>query len=658
MARILVMLPNNPGDVLMVTPALRRLKKMGHEVHFLTDADCVDLVRFNPNIDKLHILKRREIKKQLNSNEWHHGFNELKNFAQGLKSESFDKVANCFQGDTTAILAGFLNVDDTTGQILLRNGALQIKDNLTQLLYAIPFARRYAPAHASDFYSLICGAESDGRGTELFLPQSAIDFANSFYAENSLIPEKSVILHHGSAHKKKEWPQSNFAELLKLLSAHGYKAILTGTKKEEESAEAIIRMSGTNALNICGKTAMLESAAIIGKAAHLVSGDTFAMHLAASLNVPLTALFAPTSPLETGPYCEKATVISADCRCYGSYEGSCSLNRSCMATIPAKAVFDIIVKSNPELPSSCTIRKSRFDHLNGLIEYTNGYNSSARQAFSYLASINDGNRYTCSSHEKVMLTLFKETLQKNISVLSRLKTARDNDQIKTLVAENVLIERELNLHNGAGALFAAWLRLQNNSINSNSLQTLAGGFLNNARELSLILESILNSVSTVNEDSKSESNNTIPIFKSAKEAAASALSLQADFVIIADSNVIPGSGAVQTMADMLLHEKETAGCCAKILNSDDNIHHAGYRISGDASLIPHCAGLPRFSRQAVETAFIDSAEPLFILLKREVLQMLTNSTSLRESLLGLKRHNRTLLYCPDAEVYYNNSRPS
>src|SRR3989339_971477 len=144
------MLPNNPGDVLMATPCLRALKKSPAAVHFLADEDCAPLLLHNPNIDRLHVLKRREIKGLLNGPDFDKGLDGLRTLIRELQSEKFDRVVNIFQGEATALISTILNNRDFAGPRLSRKGRLKLKNDIAALLYAIPYSRRYCPAHASD----------------------------------------------------------------------------------------------------------------------------------------------------------------------------------------------------------------------------------------------------------------------------------------------------------------------------------------------------------------------------------------------------------------------------------------------------------------------------------------------------------------------------
>ena len=56
------------------------------------------------------------------------------------------------------------------------------------------------------------------------------------------------------------------------------------------------------AANLAGRTPLRVLAALLRRAAVMVTVDSGPMHLAAALGTPLVALFGPTDPSRTGPY--------------------------------------------------------------------------------------------------------------------------------------------------------------------------------------------------------------------------------------------------------------------------------------------------------------------------------------------------------------------
>ena len=68
---ILVILPHNPGDVVMALQAIRRVKAEfpGLEVDYLVGEECLDLVQGSPLIRRAIPIPKRALKAHWNAGE-------------------------------------------------------------------------------------------------------------------------------------------------------------------------------------------------------------------------------------------------------------------------------------------------------------------------------------------------------------------------------------------------------------------------------------------------------------------------------------------------------------------------------------------------------------------------------------------------------------
>ncbi|WP_245719156.1 HAD-IIIA family hydrolase [Micromonospora rhizosphaerae] len=109
-----------------------------------------------------------------------------------------------------------------------------------------------------------------------------------------------VVLHPGSSVETRACPPELATRIVRVLSAAGYRVVVTGGPDEQELTA---RVAGAGGLDLGGRTGLGELAAIIARAGALVVGNTGPAHLAAALAVPVISLFAPTVPFgQWGPY--------------------------------------------------------------------------------------------------------------------------------------------------------------------------------------------------------------------------------------------------------------------------------------------------------------------------------------------------------------------
>ncbi len=113
------------------------------------------------------------------------------------------------------------------------------------------------------------------------------------------LPERFLLLVPGAApHRpEKRWPAEKFAELA---GAVELPTVVVGSRAEAAAAAVIRAASG--AIDLTGRTTLLELAAMIRRAKLAVGNDTGPMHLAAALGVPSVVLFGGASdPKLTAP---------------------------------------------------------------------------------------------------------------------------------------------------------------------------------------------------------------------------------------------------------------------------------------------------------------------------------------------------------------------
>ena len=125
------------------------------------------------------------------------------------------------------------------------------------------------------------------------------------------LPERFVLLVPGGAPHRpaKRWPMERFAQLAKWLLERGFTPVLLGTAAEQESLDLIAAVC-PGALNLCGRTNLLEIATLAKGAALAVGNDTGPMHLIAPAGCPLVSLFSHESdPTKVSPRGSKIEIL-------------------------------------------------------------------------------------------------------------------------------------------------------------------------------------------------------------------------------------------------------------------------------------------------------------------------------------------------------------
>ncbi len=100
----------------------------------------------------------------------------------------------------------------------------------------------------------------------------------------------------GCKHKNKEWGIEGYVGLIERTNKEfNCSIILLGNEKDRELATKIKSLCKVPVKDLVGKTDLIELACIISRCFLLISPDTGPMHIADCLNVPVVALFGPTT---------------------------------------------------------------------------------------------------------------------------------------------------------------------------------------------------------------------------------------------------------------------------------------------------------------------------------------------------------------------------
>ncbi len=112
----------------------------------------------------------------------------------------------------------------------------------------------------------------------------------------------AVLVPGAAAHRpRKRWPAARYGELSVALKGQGLRSIIVGTGADGDVAETIMTACPT-ALDLTGRTTLLELGGLMRGAQIAIGNDTGPMHLAAALGVRCVVLFsADSDPALTAP---------------------------------------------------------------------------------------------------------------------------------------------------------------------------------------------------------------------------------------------------------------------------------------------------------------------------------------------------------------------
>jgi len=123
----------------------------------------------------------------------------------------------------------------------------------------------------------------------------------------------------------KQWPVEKWIELIQTVQKQVDFIYLLGAPSDHHVCESIRLVTGTNkVVNLAGKLSFLQSTALISGAKMNYVNDSAPMHLASSVNAPVTAIYCSTVPsFGFGPLSDQSIIIETKekltCRPCGSH---------------------------------------------------------------------------------------------------------------------------------------------------------------------------------------------------------------------------------------------------------------------------------------------------------------------------------------------------
>lgn len=142
----------------------------------------------------------------------------------------------------------------------------------------------------------------------------------------------------------KQWPAEHFSSLCNQVIAEGWNVWIFGSANDKEFAGRIL--SGVDdaklasCQNLAGATTLAQAIDLMSTVNAVVSNDSGLMHLAAALDLPITAIFGSTSPDFTPPLSEQARLLFTDIDCRPCFKRECPYgHRRCLTELAPERVL-------------------------------------------------------------------------------------------------------------------------------------------------------------------------------------------------------------------------------------------------------------------------------------------------------------------------------
>jgi lipopolysaccharide heptosyltransferase II len=150
-----------------------------------------------------------------------------------------------------------------------------------------------------------------------------------------------VVVHPGASAASRRYPAARFGIAAQgIAQAVGASLVFTGSADEAIFIEEARAQVAAPSLSLAGELSLGELAALIARAAALITNNSGPVHLAAALATPVVDLYALTNPQHT-PWLVRSRVLNHDVPCRHCLKSVCPQgHHDCLLRVPPQAVAD------------------------------------------------------------------------------------------------------------------------------------------------------------------------------------------------------------------------------------------------------------------------------------------------------------------------------
>lgn len=344
---VLIVAPAWVGDMVMAHVLVQILKarQPAPRVGVLAPPATAPLAHRMPGVDAVHVLDvgHGEI-----------GLRERMRLARALRQLAYDQAIVLPNSHKSAWIPWFARIPLRTGwHGEFRHGVLNDRRRL---------AAAELPRMVDRFAALGFSGVTTARSLRKALRGTADDVSSAagipvphpsmesepaaqraLLARLGLNPDAPVVLCPGAEFgSAKRWPVRHFATVAQRCRARGEAVWILGSGKDRPLTEAIAA-AAPGAVDLGGRTSLVEAVDLIALARVVVSNDSGLMHVAGALGRPVVGLYGSSSPLFTPPLGDRAVVLSEDLPCRPCFARECPLGHlRCLEELSPDRVLAVL----------------------------------------------------------------------------------------------------------------------------------------------------------------------------------------------------------------------------------------------------------------------------------------------------------------------------
>lgn len=326
--KILIIGPSWVGDMVMAQVLFKLLKQIDSSVELdvLAPNWSLPVLQRMPEINRIICLP---------INHGQFGLKQRISLARELRSNHYKQAIVLANSWKSALIPFLARIPHRTGWLgemrwgLLNDVRRLNKDALPKMV------QRYAALGLKSGQTL----PESLPVPQLTAPRDSVDRVLQKFALDLTKPV--LALCPGAAYgPAKRWPEEYFARIAIQKIEAGWQVWLFGSKQDAVVIDSIRAQIDSPTISFAGTIDLLETIDLLSQVNAVVTNDSGLLHIAASLNKPLVAIYGSTSAIFTPPLGQKSKILQEELPCRPCFKRVCPLRHmNCMYLIKPERVL-------------------------------------------------------------------------------------------------------------------------------------------------------------------------------------------------------------------------------------------------------------------------------------------------------------------------------
>jgi len=300
---ILLVRPRLIGDVVLTTPAIRAIRRRYPDARlcYLVEQLAAPVIAANPHVDELITLP------------YSRGWQRLKDDARtsaALRRRHLDVAIDFHGGPRSGWLTWASGAPVRIGYDVAGRGWMYT--------HTVPRGPAATPRHSVlNQWDLLTAFDAafatpptpEHDRVEMPVESAAAESVSAHLAALGVSGQRPMVMMHVSARNRfRRWPESSFAAVAAGLARQHADVVVMGGPSDRDAAARVIREARQTAGDAAHRVVagedwtLAELRAAMDRAALFVGGDSGPLHIAATSDVPIVALYGPTLPGVWAPW--------------------------------------------------------------------------------------------------------------------------------------------------------------------------------------------------------------------------------------------------------------------------------------------------------------------------------------------------------------------